>query len=129
MGTFLTIHTSVNNALQLVVELIDFFKTGKISASLIGATNMTGEHTLRIITINLLPWMKRLLRSNPEPLSLIQEYPWCLALRKLIQEDYSFRALLVIDGESVRLNPSIAKEDIAKIQKACATGYNPPRMP
>lgn len=118
----------MNGAYQLVTELIDFFKNGKVTGSLTNAADMVGERTLRVIAINLLPWMKRILRPKPEPLQLLQDYPWCLALTELIKEDSSFRTLLVVEGGGVFLNSRISKEEISKIQEVCTAAYNPPLM-
>jgi hypothetical protein len=119
----------MSNPYSFIIELIEFFKTGATSQFLTKTVEKTDRQALRVVVIKVLAWLKcESKRKTVRSLSLNRDFQWCSTLIALVKADDGFRSLLVIDDNTLSLNPNIPEEESSKITAACASAYNPRLM-
>lgn len=129
---------------KLIREMIGYIQTVSVemdtSSSILlkSAENIVGIKMLRVISINILDWLKleqkRTLwikegkKTKSKPLEINYNFPWCQGLKKLIEENEIFKNAFSLNGKEVYYNETVDEETREKARVLAYGSYNPPLM-
>lgn len=115
---------------EFIESLLNYLKTAKISSELAKAEELVGSRQLRLISINIVDWLKlENKRAESKPLKLNSRYPWVNNLQTLVNSNGMFKSYFVInDNHELIISNSVDSSERKEIFQLADDGYNPPRM-
>lgn len=99
--------------------MLAYIKTGTTSPLLKPAERVVGEEMLRLISINIVNWLKLEHKRHNiwkrkwmkfKPMKLDENYPWCQCLKRLVQEDKTFGEYFSIEKGELYYHPLVDEE-------------------
>lgn len=121
--------------LVLIDGLIKYLNTAITTSILIDAEKKVGEKFLRVISVNIIDWLRLEHKRNlwikegkvsiSKPLKLNYNYPWCQYLKKLIKEDVNFGMCFTIQEDEFYYNERIDNDTREKACTLAMENYRP----
>lgn len=109
-----------------ISDLLLFFNSRNVPASLSNAVEELGATNVRSIAIELFSWLKRQQRFDHEkPLELKAQYTSSQELPRFFELFAPMNQLFTIQGGTLTFRDEIALDDRAKLRKTIASEYQP----
>jgi hypothetical protein len=115
---------------EFIESLLNYLRTAKVSSELEDAVELVGTRQLRLISINIVDWLKlENKRDKSKPLKLNNSYAWVKDLQTLVNSSGMFKSFFVInENQELLISNSVNSSERKEIFRLADEGYNPPRM-